>query len=506
MTSPCTPAISDRLAAIYLRISYKNRNAVLRQKEDLIALCVRFGWEYRIYIDYDQSGWTENPDKEFYNLLDDLKNGLIHTVLMWQTDRLTRQGMETEEFLRIAQDQGVSTMNLAGTMRNMTDPNDRYNHRNEASAAILESDKISLRTRRAAKQNAEQGRAHWPCRPFGYTMPVRNGVGVETVAHEAALIESAYHGVLAGRSMKEIAREWNAAGVTTPTRDIRDPDDPENPDAIITVNGLPWNGAKIRALLLNPRNAGLREHQVTKKVGKKRVIAERNIVGQAQWPSIIDEGIYRGVVAKLTASTKHPNAWVRQHLLSGLARCGYCGSGLTVHVPTVKNAAYHCASCLKIRRDKDKVDDLVITTLFELLADQQAIRDRFENGVDVEKLRARLIELDGVQLELGKALRAGLAFDVVQAQIDDVTTERKQISATLDCQPHRIAPLERLLTSEDMPATWLEMPLDEQRAAIDLMMTITVHGAACAEAHGHGAQKGGRAPFDPTLVEVTPLV
>jgi site-specific DNA recombinase len=93
--------------------------------------------------------------------------------------------------------------------------------------------------RRANLQAAQDGRRMGGRRPFGFEldMTIR-----ET---EAAAVRQAYKDVLAGVSLGQIARDWNAAGFYTPLE---------------TRKGEQsrWTGTSVRPVLLNPRYAGLR--------------------------------------------------------------------------------------------------------------------------------------------------------------------------------------------------------------------------------------------------------
>ena len=73
-----------------------------------------------------------------------------------------------------------------------------------------EVERKGARQRSAAVQAAKQGRWIGGRRAFGFEPD-----GVTVREAEAALIEQGYVDVLAGESLGEIARRWNAAGVVT---------------------------------------------------------------------------------------------------------------------------------------------------------------------------------------------------------------------------------------------------------------------------------------------------
>jgi site-specific DNA recombinase len=112
---------------------------------------------------------------------------------------------------------------------------------------------------------------------------------------EAEAVRVAVESVLAGASLRSVARELNKTGLTT------------------AVKGWAWDAHSIRAVLLRSRNAGLREHQ-------------GQVIGPASWPEIVPEEQWRAVVAILTdpARRTSPSDARVKWLGSGIYRCAGC--------------------------------------------------------------------------------------------------------------------------------------------------------------------------------------
>ena len=68
---------------------------------------------------------------------------------------------------------------------------------------------MKIRMKRAARQRAEQGIPKWK-RAFGYL-----GDTYQPDPLTAPLVKQAYAAILAGGSITDIARTWNAAGAST---------------------------------------------------------------------------------------------------------------------------------------------------------------------------------------------------------------------------------------------------------------------------------------------------
>ena len=116
------------------------------------------------------------------------------------------------------------------------------------SVAEYESEHHSERIRR--KLEGAQGKHHGGSRPYGW-----RDDRINLVEDEAAVVREAAARVLAGESVKSIARALNPAGHRTAT-------------------GKPWLDVTVRDMVLRPRNAGLRLHH-------------DEVVGHGQWEPIL---------------------------------------------------------------------------------------------------------------------------------------------------------------------------------------------------------------------------
>lgn len=164
----------------------------------------------------------------------------------------------------------------------------------KGSVARHEVEHKSARQRRAMEQLAARGVPRWR-RAFGYLDDGSHQLDPTT----APLVAEAYAAVLAGGSISDIAREWNAAGA-------------------YGLNGKPWTASTVSLFLRAPRNAALRAHN-------------GEIVGAGTWPPLVDEQTWRATQAVLDAPGRAPGRkTVRKHPLTGVLRCGKPGCGGTL--------------------------------------------------------------------------------------------------------------------------------------------------------------------------------
>lgn len=474
-------------AAIYLRQSIDrdgNELAVSRQREDCVKLCTERGWRFTEFVDNDTSASTgRRPAYE--DMLAAIRAGEVDGVVAWDLDRLHRRPIELEHFIALADEKKLKLATVTGETDLSTD-NGRLYARIKGAVARAEVERKGERQRRAARQRAERGAVWTPVRLFGYTKPRSDGTGMEIVEDEAALLREAYNGVLSGRSLMGIAKEWNERGVRT-------------------VKGNTWVGNTVRLTLLNGRYAALRTYR-----GEE--------VGKGGWPAIVDEDVYRGVVAVLTdpSRTRRPiNGYGRHYLLTGIARCGKCGAtligGKSVNTKH-RRPNYVCRPCGGVSRSIVDVDAWVVGHVVDYLSRPETIGLlTVSERPEVAELRLKKTAL----LERRAALKAMLADpDMPLAEVKAAAAEIQDRLAAINEQlsdSHNVRVFDGVLPDEEdrdgfyaLPDSerhaiaqnkFDALPSDRQRAVIDTLVTVTVLPG-----------QGSRQAFRTDLVNVEPKV
>ena len=213
--------VRRKRAGIYLRQSLDQTgegDAVARQLKDCKALCDRKGWTVAdTYNDNDTSASALKPRKEYQRLLRDVRAGLIDVVAVWDLDRLTRRPIEVEEWITLAEQHGVNLVTIGENIDLSTD-NGRLFLRIKAAVARAEVERKSARQKAGNLQRATRGIPHAGPSPFGYR---RDDLGREDSANyvieprEAEAVRRAYQQILAGATLRGIAKEWTEAGFPT---------------------------------------------------------------------------------------------------------------------------------------------------------------------------------------------------------------------------------------------------------------------------------------------------
>lgn len=327
-------------AGIYCRMSLASMGDTTKvddQERICRELAARLGWPVAgVYCDNNKSAWQKNRKrKDWERLFADIEAGRINAVIIYHGDRFIRQPFDLERLILIADGRGVRLAAPTG-MRDFDNPDDRYIMRIEAAGHCRESDSTSRRR----KAQYERWRIAGRVRPggrggraFGFATD-----GVTLIPAETALIVSAAELILKGQPTSQVAAWLNSKGALTPA-------------------GAPFTHGTVRKMLARPRYAGLMPDGVS----------------TAAWDPVLDRETWEQVRSVLEARAAGfgyaTNA--RRYLLSGIAKCSECETGLQVrteHRPEL--TGYGCVQpgCRKVQRNARKLDAYVIAAVVARLA------------------------------------------------------------------------------------------------------------------------------------------
>lgn len=135
----------------------------------------------------------------------------------------------------------------------------------------------------------------------------------DVVPHEAKLVREAAERVLGGETMAGVARDWTLRGLRTRT-------------------GAMWTVHRLRDLLTSPRLWGMRTHH-------------GEVVAVGTWPPILasETGARLQYLLADPSRRREPNHG-RPTLLTGLLRCGKCGSRMVTRRSERGDMTYCCPS------------------------------------------------------------------------------------------------------------------------------------------------------------------
>jgi DNA invertase Pin-like site-specific DNA recombinase len=279
---------------------------------DMRALCAREGLdEVALHIDDGLSGGYRDRD-EFMAWLDDARTGLAEVLVAYNTDRLTREGLNVAaSILDTVEGKDPNTGREAHRPVRLVDcfgldsaHGDAFRFRFVIQAEVgrAERERIRQRNKDSVRRLRQAGRWAGGPVPYGYRV-VKNtdgpGKTLELAPEEAKAVRKAAEEILAGDNLGTVARRMNHEGVKP--RRVKE-----------------WSRVTLRRTLTGDHIAG--------RITMNGQVA-RNEKGEvlAPFPAVLSLAQLTAVRAAL-ADGKAPvrSGRAPAHLLSGLLSCHSC--------------------------------------------------------------------------------------------------------------------------------------------------------------------------------------
>lgn len=319
--------------------------------------------------DLSASIFGTKPRDGYLDLLDAVRANLVREILVTEVPRLCRQTTEASELIALSKTTALHCVTTTdGMTYDLRTPRGRKAFRDAVSDAEFETDQSSVRQHRKKNKQAEAGAFHGGQRPHGYAGPIYeklttpegeeiNGrllnpgeVGCRIIEREAAIRRECTKRTIAGEKEADLVKDLNARSISAP-------------------GGGRWRIGNLRRWLLHKRavafdkfpGPGTRIHK-----GKEYA---------AIWQAIIAKEEYELMVAAIKLNRKEnyngrPKG--RTYLLSGICRCGRCGTAMYGKGRKVSNGTYQrrygCRArdsfgerlgCGRVFRSAEPVDMLV---------------------------------------------------------------------------------------------------------------------------------------------------
>lgn len=453
--------------AIYVRQSEDKSGheaAVQRQEVDCRAQAKLKGWDDPVlYADNSISATTGKTRPAFERLLRDIEAGTVTALVVWHMDRLTRSMKDLTRVIESGQKHGLNIVGVKGGSLDLGDASGIMNAQILTAVAAAEVARKGERQRLANKTRAGKGEAFWTRRPFGYD---RKDGKVFTVKAEADAIRDAAAMILAGETLSAVVRKWNAAGLTTTTKQKGQ-----------------WGVTQVRRVLLNPRYAGHRLYN-----GEQQEKA-------GQWTAILSSETSKRLEEVLTDPRRRtaPDDLNSKYLLSGIALCGKCGAKMfAAPVPAKgggKRMVYRCFGGYCMQRSLPDIDSLVVDHVVGRLSMPDAAQ-LFVTGDTTAELRRKSADLrDRRSLLVSLAAEGMVDAADVREQAGRLTGKIAEVEAAI-AAADVYNPAAALSHAADVGKAWADLPLGTQRKIIRALLTVTILPA------GRGKD------FDPDQVDI----
>lgn len=435
--------------AAYVRASVDRDGAGLsvdRQLEDVQRLCDARGWTIAAtFVDNDVSATSSKPRPQFVEMMKRVDGGEFDVIAARHMDRLLRRLSELESVLERCQTSKTFVVTASDGVDTSTDGG-RLVARILSSVAQGEVERKGARQRSAAVQSAKAGKPSPGRRAFGYAND-----GITIMAAEADVIRQGYADTLAGESLSEITRKWNASGLPTSTGGV-------------------WHRQGVRDVLINPRNAGLRRYLTSEQKDVRRNNPEAGLFAPAQWPAVVDEATWRATVRILADPARWTGGRGEKHLLTGVAVCSVCGQTVVSGGGT-QRPNYRCSSMTHFARKMQPIDEWVCEVAIAALSKPGAAQlwstvDTTALMAKADVLRLRLADLDEDYTSMARERWRALN-EQVQAELADV--EAQLVAST----PR--SPIGKVATAKDPRAAFESLTKPQKRRVIDTIMDVVIH-------------------------------
>lgn len=312
-------SLDTRKAALYIRVSTEAQAeegySIEAQLEKLKAYCIVHGWEnYEPYIDPGFSGSNLNRPK-IRQLIEDVKDKKISTVVVYKLDRLSRSQKDTLYLIEdVFMPNGVDFVSINESIDTST-PYGRAMIGILSAFAQLERENIYMRTRMGMLERVKQG--YWmggSTIPYGYSYDRELGI-LKVIPEEAEIVKKAFNLYNKGYSPQKIADMFGLCS-----------------DQLVSN------------MLTRRTYLGVINYKGQDYPGKHEAIISEDVFNRTQ-QNIKDRG------KRARASTK------QYRLLTGIVYCGYCGARMRYMPFGKKGHKLWCYSKDKSKPYMNKTND-----------------------------------------------------------------------------------------------------------------------------------------------------
>lgn len=482
-------------AALYLRQSMDRdgrAEGIDRQRARCRARAEERGWEVvGEYVDNDVS--ASKPRKAgtaWHRLIEDAKAGRIEVVVAVDQDRILRGIRDLVTLI----DVGVRVSTIDGDL-DLTTADGEFRATLAAGLARFEVQRKSERQKRANAHRRERLLPAGGRRAFGYTKlapgasadwPKRAGTqwpdyGHEPLEPEATAVRRGYAMLLAGATLRSIARAWNADGLTT-------------------TAGKSWEPYSVRNVLANPRNAALVAPPRSSDAGQS---AAQNLrladLPAGSWEPLVTPETWAAARDLLADPVRRSNPGAMpKSLLSGIATCGVCGGAMKAGV--IRDIrSYRCSVSPHLSRKRDDADHFITHIVLDRLARPDAAEIlRRDDAPNVAELRAKMLAKQQGEANVLALVAGGhTTLAKAEAMLRDLRAEMGALEAQMS-DAGRVDVLGDVLVRAEhagdayearwtaVAEAWAALDTDRQRAIVRALLSIEMRSPG----------KGSRAPRD----------
>ena len=386
--------------------------------------------EYEIYDDDGYSG-TNFDRPSFQRMYEDIKNGLIDTVIVKDQSRFGRSYIEVGMYVEQFKELGVRFIAVGDNYDSMKNDNDMmFPMRNVLNDYFARE--ASIKTKCAKKAKAKAGQYIGSRPPFGYKLDPNDRHHLIIDEPAAETVRRIFRMAAQGIGYNKTAKIFREEKVLTPIAYFN----LHNPDYYKSDywrKEFDWHVTSIRVILENEVYLGklIYGKQKSKSMKSKQKVKcprEEWIVVENCHEPIITQELWDSA-HRMLSSKRRPTSTGEVQMFAGLLYCADCGHALTYSQKKRNDGSYHGAySCWLYKTHGkeycashyityDAVYDIVLQDVRRVLkvcrADKEQFREMLNNRCsdnsgqkivqlekDIRKAQERISELDRIMNRL----------------------------------------------------------------------------------------------------------
>ncbi|GHV33405.1 recombinase [Clostridia bacterium] len=403
--------MSEYTADVYLRLSKQDGDNTesdsIGNQRALILDYLKSHPEiklHKIKIDDGKSGVDFTNRPAFSEMIDDISNGIVNTVIVKDFSRFGRNYIESGKYLEvmfprsgvrfIAVNENYDSIREQRGAGNIIVP--FKNMVNDAYCADISS---KVRSSQATKR--KKGDFMGSFAVYGYAKDESDKNKLVIDAFAAEYVRDIYKWKLEGLSCQAIAERLNAGGTLSPMEYKRFLGLRYNTSFKVNTTAV-WQSVTVKRILTNPVYIGVLEQGKRSKPNYK--VRKHVWLPKEQWQrhenaheAIIDRDIYDTVQELLKQDTRAAKSGENVFPLSGIILCGDCGGAMVRKTNTAKGVRYPYYVCGKHRADTSVCSTHIISATEVERAVLDALRLHTSAVLDVERALASAASMKYLQ-------------------------------------------------------------------------------------------------------------
>ena len=440
-------------AVIYARVSSGLQADLGTSIPSQIKICEEYAEKnnFKIVKIYTDEGESARSDKRaaFQEMINDAKKNPtpFETIFIYNQSRFSRNVLDVLTYKNLLKNNGVNVVSV-------TEPFDEESPQGKLINGIISvinefySSNLANETIRGEKENAIQGFWNGGVPPIGYKVKKVKRGNAEKSTFE---IDEQYENVvkeifslfLKGNGIKRIAITLNAMGLRTPRGNL-------------------WEPSTIRSILINDAYTGtLVWNKYDKKTkNKKYKDKEKWVVVKNAYPKIIEPKVFEQVQSIMNKNKRYnPKSIGKPHIMSGLLKCGICGSNYVFCRASKRrgdkfyeSGYYRCSTrnnigvsaCDNISLRAEEIEGAVLSSVKEkiftkdnLVKIARELNKNRNNILDERNKEKKLIvasikDTDKRIAHLLKSIEEGVHEDLVAERINELKSKKEDLISKLE--------------------------------------------------------------------------